>query len=135
MKNEQVFRRINRRNKILMIDEDNFLRKVYRDKLQQAGFDFLEAPNGIEGVNKVFSEKPDLILLDLILPLKNGFDVLSDIKRDKRAKKIPIIILSNLGQESDIERGKALGVQEYLVKTDVGLSEVVTKVKEWLLKK
>jgi len=121
--------------KILMIEDDRFLRKIYRDKLTKAGFEFIEATNGIEGINKVISERPDLVLLDLILPRKNGFDVLIDMKSNKNTKDIPVIILSNLGQESDIKRGLALGAQDYLVKTEVSLSEVVDKAKEWLIKK
>jgi len=125
----------NQKQKILMVEDDRFLRKIYRDKLTRAGFEFIEATNGIEGTNKVISEKPDLVLLDLILPRKNGFDVLIDMKRNKNTKDIPVIILSNLGQESDVKRGLALGAQDYLVKTEVSLSEVVDKVKEWLIKK
>ncbi|MBZ9572519.1 response regulator [Patescibacteria group bacterium] len=120
--------------KILMIEEDRFLRKIYRNKLSDSGFEFIEAINGIEGLNKIFSEKPDLILLDIILPRKNGFDVLIEIKRRTATKKIPVIILSNLGQESDVKKGLSLGAKEYLVKTEVNLSEVVNKVKEHLVK-
>ncbi len=125
----------NKKQKILMIEDDHFLRKIYREKLTRAGFEFVEATNGIEGVNKVISEKPDLVLLDLILPRKNGFEVLIEIKRNEITKDIPVIILSNLGQASDIKRGLSLGARDYLVKTEVNLSEVVEKVKEWLVKK
>ena len=118
-----------------MVEDDIFLRKIYRDKLTRAGFDFVEATNGVEGINKIISEKPDLVLLDLILPRKNGFDVLVDMKGNPDTKDIPVIILSNLGQESDIKRGLSLGAQDYLVKTDISLSEVVDKVKEWIIKK
>lgn len=111
------------------------MRKIYHDKFTKAGFEFIEATNGIEGTNKIASEKPDLVLLDLILPRKSGFDVLVDIKRDKATKKIPVIVLTNLGQEADIERGLDLGAVDYLVKTDVSLSEVVQRVKEGLVKK
>lgn len=120
--------------KVLMIEEDRFLRKIYRNKFLNSGFEFVEATNGIEGLNKVFSEKPDLVLLDIILPRKNGFDVLIEMKRNAAAKKIPVIIVSNLGQESDIKKGLSLGAQDYLVKTEVGHSEVVDKVKECLIK-
>ena len=120
--------------KVLIIEEDHFLRKVYRNKLTLAGFDFVEATNGIEGLNKVISEKPDLILLDLILPRKNGFDVLIEIKENKKTKNIPVIILSLLSQEADIKKGFSLGAQEYLVKSETTLSEVVDKVKHWAKK-
>lgn len=120
--------------KILMIEEDRFLRKIYRDKFSRLGFEFLEATNGEEGLNKIIYEKPDVVILDLMLPQKNGFDVLIDIKRNKNTQAIPVIILSNLGQESDIKRGLSLGAKDYLVKTEVSLSEVVEKAKEQVAK-
>ncbi|MFH1451042.1 MAG: response regulator, partial [bacterium] len=82
--------------KILMIEDDIFLRKIYRDKLTRAGFEFVEGINGEEGLSKVLSEKPDLVLLDLILPRKNGFDVLAEIKMNSEVKHTPVVILSNL---------------------------------------
>ena len=117
-----------------MMEDNIFLRKLYRDKLTRAGFEFIEATNGVEGMNKVLSEKPDLVILDLILPRKNGFDVLTEMKNNSKIKNIPVIILSNLGQEMDIKEGLALGAKEYLVKTDVRLSEVVDRVKKWIPK-
>ncbi|MFH0792036.1 MAG: response regulator [bacterium] len=118
--------------KILMIEDDIFLRKIYRDKLQRSGFEFVEAINGEEGLNKVVSEKPDLVLLDIILPKKNGFDVLREIKDNKETMGTAVVILSNLGQEVDIKRGMALGANDYFVKTEVTLEEVVVRIKEWL---
>ncbi|MFQ6049787.1 MAG: PleD family two-component system response regulator [Candidatus Paceibacterales bacterium] len=123
-----------KKQKVLMMEEDHFLRKIYKNKLTLAGFEFIEATNGVEGLNKVISEKPDVVLLDLILPRKNGFDVLIEMKRNEETKNIPVIILSNLGQESDIQRGLSLGAQEYLVKPEVSLFEVVHKIKYWAVK-
>lgn len=125
---------ITKRQKVLMIEEDYFLRKIYRNKLSLAGFEFLEATNGVEGLNKVIFERPDLVLLDLILPRKNGFDVLIEMGKNQELKDIPVVILSVLGQESDIKRGLALGAKEYLIKSEVSLSEVVSKVKYWARK-
>ncbi|OGZ17728.1 MAG: hypothetical protein A2Z78_00245 [Candidatus Nealsonbacteria bacterium RBG_13_36_15] len=124
----------NKKPKVLMIEEDRFLRKIYRDKLSRLSFDFLEATNGEEGLNKVIYEKPDVVILDLMLPKKNGFDVLIDIRSNKNTQNIPVIILSNLGQESDIKRALDLGATSYLVKTDISLSGVVDKVKEQVAK-
>lgn len=120
--------------KILIIDEDRFLRKIYKNKFTRAGFEFREAISGDEGLNKVYSEKPDLILLDLMLPKKSGFDILTELKKDKSTKKIPVIILSNLAQEEDIKRVLSLGARDYLIKTEVSLSEVIDRVKECLAK-
>ena len=122
------------KQKILMIEDDRFLRKIYRDKLTREGFEFVEATNGIEGINKVVSDLPDLVLLDLMLPRKNGFEVLIDMKRNKNTKNVPVIILSNLGQESDIKKGLDLGANDYLIKTEVSISDVVNKVLECLVK-
>lgn len=123
-----------KKQKILMIEEDRFLRKIYKNKLSKENFEFIEATNGEEGLNKVVSEKPDIVLLDLILTRKSGFDVLVEMKRNRKTKKIPVIILSNLGQESDIQRGLSLGAKEYLVKTEISLFDVVNKIKEWAVK-
>jgi DNA-binding response OmpR family regulator len=122
------------KKKILMIDEDRFLRKVYREKFSKEGFEFLEATNGIEGLNKILFEKPDVVILDLILPGKTGFDVLIEAKMKRETKNIPFIILSNLSQESDVKKGLELGAIDYLIKSEVSLSDVVKKVKEIILK-
>jgi two-component system alkaline phosphatase synthesis response regulator PhoP len=120
--------------KILMVEDNIFLRKLYRDKLTRAGFGFVEATNGVEGLNKAVFEKPDLIILDLILPRKNGFDVLAELKEKPDVKNTPVIILSNLSQEADIKEAMKLGAEEYLVKTEVRLSEVVDMVKKIIKK-
>jgi len=124
-----------KKGKILIIEDNPFIRKIYRNKFILAGFEFIEATNGQEGLNKVLSEKPDLILLDLVLPKKTGFDVLIDLKKNEKTKDIPVIILSVLGQEKDIKRGIALGATDYLVKSKTSLSGVVERVKEWLNKR
>lgn len=120
-----------KKQKILMIEEDYFLRKIYKNKLTSIGFEFIEATNGEEGLNKLISEKPDLVLLDLILPKKNGFDVLIEIRKNEEIKDTLVIILSVLSQKSDIKRGLDFGAQEYLIKSEMSLSGVVDKVKYW----
>ena len=120
-----------KKQKILMIEEDYFLRKIYKNKLTSIGFEFIEATNGEEGLNKLISEKPDLVLLDLILPKKNGFDVLIEIRKNKELKDTLVIILSVLSQKSDMKRGLDFGAQDYLVKSEMSLSGVVEKVKYW----
>src|SRR3989344_588839 len=82
---------IEEKSKILMIEEDGFLRKIYRNKFSRAGFDFSEATNGEEGLNKIMAEKPSLVLLDLILPKKSGFEVLAEIQNTKEIRSIPVI--------------------------------------------
>ncbi len=118
--------------RVLVAEDDKFLIRVLSDKLRRRGFEVIIASDGIEAVNKIKSGKPDLVLLDLVMPNKDGFEILEEIKTDKKYKKIPIIILSNLGQKSDIEKGKKLGADDYLVKSNLSINAVVDKVKEVL---
>ncbi len=119
--------------KILMIEEERFLRKVYRNRLTKAGFDFVGATNGIEGLNKVVFEGPDLIILDLVLPQKNGFEVLRELKRNKNTRQIPVMILTNLGEKKEIEKAFGLGAKDFLIKTEVSLDEVLKKIEKYAL--
>ena len=121
--------------KVLVAEDDKFLSKAYAAKLKKEGFDVVLAGNGEEAVEKTKSEKPDVVLLDLIMPKKDGFDSLSDIKKDQTTKNIPVVILSNLGQEEDIERGKKLGAVDYLVKSNISIQDVVNKIKQVLAEK
>ena len=121
-------------HKILIIEDDKFLLKLYSDKLRRDGFEILESITGEEGLSKVFTEKPDLVILDLVLPGKNGFEVLSEIKLNSKTKDIPVIILTNLGQESDIKKGLALGAATYLIKTEFSMNRLIGLVKEHLVK-
>jgi len=124
-----------KKNKILIIEDDMFLLKLYSDKLKREGFDVLKSLTGEEGLNKVMIEKPDLIILDLVLSRKSGFEILSEIKLDSKTKDIPVIILTNLAQKSDINRGLELGAADYLVKTDFSVTQLPKIVKEHLAKK
>ena len=120
------------KSKILVIEDDQFLLKVYKNKLEEEGFEVALAVDGIEGFSKAKENKPELILLDLILPKKTGFEVLEDLKNDEATKGIPVMILSNLGQESDIEKGINMGAVDYIVKANYSINEVVARVKEQL---
>lgn len=120
--------------KVLIAEEDHFLRKIYAHKLSSLGVEIIEVTNGNEVVPKAISEKPDLILLDIMLPGKNGFDILMEIATQEKIKDIPVIVLSNLAQKEDIERAISLGAKDYLIKGETSLSGIVNKVKEWLAK-
>jgi CheY-like chemotaxis protein len=122
----------NQKKKILIIEDDEFVRKLYREQLVRQGYDFVEAVDGVEGIEKVRSEHPDFILLDLMLPKKNGFEVLADIKQDPAITSIPIFVLSNLGQQSDVQAALSMGVDDYIVKSDFRLSDVVEKISKRL---
>jgi len=119
--------------KILVIEDDKFLKELICRKLSEEKFDIEEAVDGEEGLKKIKKVKPDLVLLDLILPGIDGFEVLSRVKEDDPAvSSIPIIILSNLGQREDVEKGLKLGAVDYLVKAHFTPNEIVAKIKEAL---
>lgn len=120
------------RKKILLAEDDKYISRAYKDGLERAGFEVLVATDGSEALEKIKKDAPDLILLDLIMPVKNGFEVLEELAMDGGVKKIPVIILSNLGQDSDIKKGKALGAVDYLIKTDYSMKEVIEKAKFYL---
>jgi len=123
-----------KQTKVLIIEDDKFLIKLYSDKLRRQKFEVFESLTGEEGLNRLSVEEPDLIILDLVLPGKNGFDVLKEVKDNPKTKDIPVIILTNLGQESDIKRGLDLGAAAYLVKTEFSVNQLAEKVKEHLTK-
>jgi len=118
--------------KILIIEDDKFLRELIVQKLLKEGFEISEAIDGEEGIKKIKEEKPDLILLDLILPGIDGFEVLSRAKKDPSLASIPVIILSNLGQKDDVERGLKLGAVDYLIKAHFTPGEIIEKVRNVL---
>ncbi len=117
---------------ILFIEDDEFLRGVINKKLSAEGFNMISAIDGEEGIKKVKEEKLDLVLLDLILPNIDGFTVLEKMKEDAKTSKIPVLILSNLGQKENIEKGIKLGATDYLVKAQFTPEEIVEKVKNIL---
>lgn len=117
---------------ILIIEDDKFLRELIVQKLVKEGCKTSEAIDGEEGIKKVKEEKPDLVLLDLILPGIDGFEVLSKMKEDPALAQIPVIILSNLGQKDDVERGLKLGAVDYLIKAHFTPGEIIDKVKNAL---
>lgn len=114
---------------ILIIEDDKFLRELIAQKILKEGYNVSEALDGEEGMKKIKEEKPDLILLDLILPGIDGFEILSKIKEDPSLSSIPVIILSNLGQREDVEKGMKLGAIDYLIKAHFTPGEIIDKIK------
>ena len=121
--------------KILVVEDDKFLRELITQKLAREGYDVKEAVDGEDGVVKVKEEKPDIILLDLILPGIDGFEVLAKIKEDPEVEHIPVIILSNLGQREDIERGLKLGAVDFLIKAHFTPREVIERIEKVIKEK
>lgn len=120
--------------RILVIEDDQFLRDLLENKLQREGFEVAVAIDGLEGLEKISSYKPDVILLDIILPGVSGFDILKKVRQEMvmEIATTPIILLSNLGQESDIEKGRALGADDYLIKSNFTIDEIIMKIKKLL---
>lgn len=124
---------MNKPQKILLGEDEEFVARSYVRKLQVEGYEVVHARNGEEALALLQKEKPDLVILDLMMPLKTGFEVLQDVQKlDADLRKIPIIVASNLGQKSDIDTAMSLGAVGFLVKSNISLKELVLKVREYL---
>ncbi len=121
--------------KILLVDDDDFLLDMYSVKFKEEGFIIDIASSGLSALEKLKHSVYDAVLLDIVMLALDGFEVLTRIKKERLAEKSTIIILSNLGQKEDIERGLALGAQDYIIKAHFTPREVVEKVKHHLSKK
>jgi DNA-binding response OmpR family regulator len=117
------------KGKILIIEDDRYISKMYQLKLSLEGYDVQVAENGREGVDKVKEFLPNIILLDILMPELDGFEVLKIVKSDDVTKDIPVLIMSNLGQEDHVEKGMKLGAIGYIVKSQYTPSKVVEKIK------
>ncbi len=122
-------------SKILIVEDDKFLRELISRKLVKEGYDIAEAVDGEEGVKKSEEFMPDLILLDLILPGIDGFGTLEKIKDNSKTMNIPVVILSNLGQKDEVEKGLKLGAIDFLIKAHFTPEEIVEKIRLVLSKK
>ncbi len=122
-------------SKILIIEDDKFIRDLLVQKLKKEGFLTIEALDGEEGVKVAKAEKPNIILLDLILPGMDGFEVLKILKGDPITSSFPVIILSNLGQKEDKERAIGLGAEDFMIKAHFTPSEIISTIRSVLKKK
>lgn len=120
------------KKKVIVVEDDEHISKVYEIKLAKEGIDAKIARDGEEAVVMITDEKPDLVVLDLMIPKKDGFGVLEEIKKNPELVGIPVIILSNLGQKTDQDRALALGANEYLVKVDYPIQDIINKIKGYL---
>ncbi|MFA6171151.1 MAG: response regulator [Patescibacteria group bacterium] len=120
------------KKKILIVEDDSFLLTMYANKFEMENFEVLMAEDGKKGLKLALKERPDLILLDLILPIMDGFEVLKEIKADEKVRRIPVILLTNLSQREEVDRALLLGAQDYMIKAHFMPSEVVEKVKNVL---
>jgi len=120
--------------KIALIEDDEILAKVLYTELLDAGFEVSQAWDGKAGLALALEKRPNLVLLDLILPKKHGFEVLEELKKSPVTKGIPVIILTLLGEDDDIKKGLKLGADDYIVKSDHAVAEIVEKIKNFFAK-
>lgn len=114
---------------VIVVEDENFLSKILAERLEDEGFGRVDvAGNGEEALEKIKANPPSIVLLDMILPKLNGFEVLQIIKKDPKLKDIPVLVLSNLGQDQDIEQAKKFGAADYLVKSNFSLQKVMSKI-------
>ncbi|MEK7646959.1 MAG: response regulator [Patescibacteria group bacterium] len=119
-------------SRILIVEDEDFLRQVMEDNFISAGYAVDLATDGEEAMEQISHKKPDLILLDLLLPKKDGFYVLEEVKKSSEWGLIPIIVLSNLGQDTEIKKALEMGANDYFVKSQHPIQEVVERVKDFL---
>jgi CheY-like chemotaxis protein len=117
---------------VLLVDDDSFITVAYKDGLENAGLNVIVAGNGEVALNILQSTKPDLVLMDLIMPKMNGFELLQAMKENEALNDIPVIVLTNLSQDSDEAEARAYGIVDFLVKTNVSLNDVVLRVQQQL---
>ncbi len=117
---------------VVLIEDEEMLSNMYETKFIKEGFNIKKALDGETGFKLVQEENPDLILLDIIMPKLDGFSVLRKLKEDPKTKNVPVVLLTNLGQDEDIKKGTKLGAVGYLVKANLTPAQVVEKVKEYL---
>ena len=120
----------NGKKTILLVEDDTMISSMYGTKFEQSNFNVLLADNGADGLDLALNNKPDLILLDIIMPQLDGFAVLERLKMSSKTKNIPVILLTNLGTEEDIKKGQEMGAKDYLVKANLTPAEVLDKVKK-----
>ena len=118
--------------KLLLVEDEASLQQTLSSVLREEGFEVVSALNGEDGIRMARDEQPDIILLDLILPKRSGFEVLEELKGDEATKEIPVIVLTNLEGAGDIDRVLAAGATTYLVKANYGIEELTAKVREVL---
>lgn len=117
---------------VLVAEDDKFYGNVYKTKLAKEGYDVAVATDGVSALKFARERKPNLILLDLVMPIKDGFETLKELKADASLKDIKVIVLSNLGQDEDIKKAKSLGAVDYVVKANISIQQMMDMIKRYL---
>ena len=116
--------------KILIVEDEEIIYSLLEKKLTGEGYEVSIAKDGVEGLEKMREVKPDLILLDIVMPRKGGFEVMEEMQRDETLKDIPVIVISNSGQPVELDKAKEMGARDWLIKTEFDPQEVIEKVKK-----
>lgn len=122
------------KKKILIVEDDNFVAEVYSTKLLEMGHEVTIASNGEEGLALAREKRPDLVLLDIIMPVMGGIEMLAEMKKDDNLKNMPVILLTNVGERESIKKVQELGVNDYLIKSHFTPAEVIEKIESILNK-
>lgn len=128
--NEGIFNNV----KIVWVEDDKFLSGMIAQRLAPTGAKLVNVADGANAIEVIKTEKPDMVVLDLLMPNVDGFTILEKIKADESTKMIPVVVLSNLGQKEEIEKCKNLGAEEFIVKASIGLDEIIPRLHASLLK-
>ncbi len=118
--------------KILVAEDDEFLSTLIKNRLAREGFEVKVAKDGDEVLTTLKTFRPDLVLIDIILPKKLGFEVMEEIQKDPKTSKTPFMVISNLGQDSDIQKAKELGAIDYFIKARVLIDDLIKRIKGFL---
>ncbi len=118
--------------RILLVEDDDFLVQMYATKLELENYQVIMATDGAKGLKLALKERPDLVLLDLNLPIMDGFQVLAELKKNPETKNIPVLVLTNYGQKENVDKCLNLGAEDYLIKAHFVPSEVVARIKKIL---
>lgn len=119
-------------SKVLVVEDDKFLGMAYKVTMQKAGFEFQIATDGEEAMKVLKEWVPDIILLDLVMPRKDGFSTLEDVKKDPLLQNIPVLVTSNLGQKEDFDRALSMGAQGFIIKSNSSPDEIVARIRTTL---
>ncbi len=120
--------------KLILVEDDPFLLSILAEKIKKAGFEVETATDGEDGFNKIKSGNFDLILLDMVLPKKDGFKILEELRNDEQKKDIPVIVLSNLYDKNNMDKAMLLGARDYVVKAYNTPEDIISKIKSFLVK-
>jgi len=118
--------------KIILVEDDQAILEMYNLKFKEEGLNLVSVADGLEGLDLIKKEKPAIVMLDVMLPRMDGFAILTEMKNDSALKDIPVLLLTNLGQLSDKEKGKSLGATDYIVKSSLTPTQVLEKIKSYL---